>query len=198
MIKITKLKKIKETDKKNIVSYLTNTFPNIYCTHLSDKKIIKLYDKEQNNYNNTDEPNGLYYSLKFERFLEGQYLSKYMYGIKFNNKKIYTNIHNPNKNLILQINTLIDEDQYVQKYGKNIYLDKLKYKNGKNIIYKEKYVVKTFDYKKLANDFAGIEFRNKRDSKYMIGYYTKENYGVIWNVSIIKELILMLQSYQYF
>jgi len=185
MIKITKLKKFKKTEKKNIVSYLKNTFPNIYYTHLSPKKIIKLYDKEQYNYDNTDEPRGLYYSLKFQRFLEGQYDYKYMYGIKFNKKKIYTNIDNPNKNLILQINTSMDEDQYVQKYGKNI-------------IYKEAYIVKTFDYKKLANDFAGIEFRNKRHSKYVIGYYVTENYGVIWNVSIIKELILMLQSYQRF
>jgi hypothetical protein len=198
MIKITKLKKFKKTEKKNIVSYLKNTFPNIYYTHLSPKKIIKLYDKEQYNYDNTDEPRGLYYSLKFQRFLEGQYDYKYMYGIKFNKKKIYTNIVNPNKNLILQINTSMDEDQYVQKYGKNIYLDKIPYKIGKNIIYKEAYIVKTFDYKKLANDFAGIEFRNKRHSKYVIGYYVTENYGVIWNVSIIKELILMLQSYQRF
>jgi len=64
----------------------------------------------------------------------------------------------------------------------------------KNIIYTEFGGV-VLDYKKLANDFAGIEFRNNKN---IIGYYAKKNYGVIWNVSIIKELILMLQSYQTF
>jgi len=194
MIKIIKPKKFKETEKKNLVSYFKNTFPNIYCTHLSQTKIIKLYDKQKHSYND-DEPKGLYYSLKFERFLEGrQYGYKYMYGIKFNKKKIYTNINNPNKNLILQINTLNDEEKYVQIYGKNIVLKKIRCTKGKNIKYFEKYVVKKFDYNKLVNDFAGVEFRNK-NRKYIIGFYTKKNYGVIWNVSIIKELILMLQTY---
>jgi len=90
---------------------LKNTFPNIYYTHLSPKKIIKLYVKEQYNFDNTDEPRGLFYSLKFERFLEGKYGYKYMYGIKFNKKKIYKNIDNP-------INTSNDIDQYLQKYCK--------------------------------------------------------------------------------
>ena len=151
-----------------------------------------------NNYIDQFEPNGLYYSIKFKRFLEDRfYLAKYMHGIIFNNKKIYTSITNKNKDLILQINTFNDVKKYVKYYSKNLkeyneyWKDKInKFTNYKNNN-KNKYII--IDYNKLSNDFAGIEFRIDANDTYLIGYYAVKYYGCIWNINIIKELKLMLK-----
>ena len=206
---------------------LKNEYPNIFLTHLSEKKLntkdLKISKQNKSEYM---EPIGLYYSRNYKRLNEGLKLNrknkikfgyryKYLYGLKFKEKKIYTSLDKPNPTLILVLKTEKDCINFKNKYclkkeviatemSPIMSLDKLKeqkfYKEMKNektrkqmINYytkKRTNVIVEFpeiSYYKVSKDFGGLDFQ----CHCHFGYFSSKNYGVIWNTDIISDLELM-------
>ena len=151
-------------------------------THMTSYPIKELKNKQLNQ--GIDfEPEGLYYAKKYKRFFEyilDHHSDKYIYGIIPKNKKIYTTIDKPNKNLILQIKTKKDDDKYIKKYKVEL-----------SMVNKYHLVYFDIDFEKVAQDFGGIEFS---DISGKHSYYCIKNYGCIWNTDIIKKLELMAKK----
>jgi hypothetical protein len=181
---LSKEKKEKKYQQKlETIEELKKEFSSIHHTHLSLKLIKKLDYKR--NYAN-DSYHGFFYSKNFERFIEdyeSHYNCKYMYGLKFNNNKIYTSVDKPDNTLILNINSISEADKYIDKYILSFRDDNSnEHCNQLN--------------KSLFKDFAGIEFNidlrsSKKYKEKYIMYEEKPKYGMIWNTDIIDKLILM-------
>ncbi len=207
---------------------LKNKYPNIYLTHMSKKKLeVKdlIIKKQYKNHNNI-EPSGLYYSRNYKRLNEELKLNrenkinfgyryKYLYGLKFKKKKIFTSLDKPNPNLILVLKNEKDCINFKNKYclkeeviAKEIApimdLEKLKkqkfyqeIKNEKTRNQMIKYYTKIrkniiveypkISYYAVSKDFGGLDFQ----CNCSFGYFSSKNYGVIWNTDIIADLQLM-------
>jgi hypothetical protein len=188
MPRLSKEKKEKIYKQKlETIAELKKEFSSIHHTHLSKKLIKKLDCNKKHNKNSY---HGFYYSKNFERFIEGydyHYDCKYMYGLKFNNKKIYTSVDKPDNTLILNINTVNEADKYIDKY-----ILSFRDENDND----NSYLHWNQLNKSLFKDFAGIEFNveltssKKYKEKYAM-YEEEPKYGMIWNTDIIDKLILM-------
>ena len=196
------------------IKKIKSKYPSIRITHLSKRKIkiedLKPRTQTDINEGGDTEPFGLYYSKNYNRLdltpnkkkeIKFTYQYKYLYGLKFKNRKIYTTIDKKNPNLILVIRNKNDCDKFWELYGiykyekqsnrrksrrrtRRISNQKL---NNTKIIPRYSFGNSYFDFKKASRDFAGLEF------KYTCGYdyFAQEEYGVIWNTDIIKDLVQM-------
>ena len=117
---------------------------------------------------------------------------------EFKHKKRYTDIDNPDKNLILRLTSKIDKEKYVS-LNLDEYIEYWKYiepdEYGRYLRYVDS-IDLSIDFKSLASDFAGIEFLTHGmlsidGAPIYLDYYSKNSYGCIWNTDIIKDMILM-------
>ena len=195
------------------IKKMKKKYPSIKLTHLS-KRRIKIEDLKPRKQIHISEggdiePSGLYYSKNYDRLelvpnkkkeIKFTYRAKYLYGLKFENRKIYTTMDKKNPNLILVIRNQNDCDKFWELYGIYEYIKqknrkKSRRRNNSSPDSKKKTKVvpkynvgqSYFDFNLASKHFAGIEF------KYTCGYdnFSKEDWGVIWNTDIIKELVQM-------
>ena len=160
---------------------------------ITDDKIIKYLDYKQR----IDvKPSGLWYSchdswynwILAEEMPEK--LLKYIHKLNIKNN-VLTDIRNKNKNKLLVIKTLKDFDLFNKNYKVII---KSKYKK-KKIFYT---VENTYiDWKKVSNDFGGIEicpYLNKRRNILWYNSFDVAS-GCIWNPqSIIKNFKIIYEK----
>ena len=118
----------------------------------------------------------------------------HLYGLQIKDKHLLLTIDNPsNKNKILNIKNIEDEQIFVDKY---IIPD------SQVAIKNSKYYEIGIDFTRLAQDYAGILFtyyKNKNKMhvlKYkgydvLLSYFSSHNYGCIWRTSIIDNFILL-------
>jgi len=134
---------------------------------------------------------GYEYEIKNSCFQWGEIgCGSYIYELKFIKKNIFTNINNKDKDKILLINNYEDLVKFNRKYTK---LEKEKEGLGS-------YLFRKIKYKKLINDYGGIEIRNYNairkklreveKGKYQSTFFYVLDYdtGRFWDEKLIKEI----------
>ena len=119
---------------------------------------------------------------------------KRLYGLQTKDN-ILTSIDKPNKNKILNIKNKKENQAFVDKYiVPNS--EKLNFQNDK------KYYKIDIDFKRVANDYAGILFTRENGDDgihdltykgllFTLSFFSMKNYGCIWRTSMIDNLILL-------
>ena len=146
----------------------------------NDGNMILHNDKYKQN--NTFKPTGFWYSCKNSRIdwvtteNMGQFLHKYIYKIVLYSKS-FTNIHNPDKNKILLIQSLKDFDTFN---------DKFKYR--KNEI--ESRFKDEINWDMVSKYYSGIEIAPLLEKRRFVSWYYSWDVasGCIWNTDLIKKI----------
>ena len=194
-------KQIQEDAKNNLKELkqkIKKKYPDIIYTHISKRLITNLKDKSNNQWRDF-EPSGLYISKDYQYFSEMVVSSmdtykNHLYGLQIKDKHLLLTIDKPpNKNKILNIKNIEDEQTFVDKY---IIPD------SQVAIKNRKYYEISIDFTRLAQDYAGILFTYDKNKKKMhvlkyegydiiLYYFSSHNYGCIWRTAIIDNFILL-------